>query len=637
MNRCGRRRRAVSMPATAALRVPRASRHGPFLWLLVPAVIMLSSRVQAAEPPAAASSAAGNPVSPAASGNTTPGAPTNQVNHRGGNQTLQAPTGGNRTLEAPNGPSGIAPENAVFSRPNPFGFGGTSYVPGFSGCGVARVRGAGQFMMGGGIARPLVRPQAPANEQGRYIALSLDAAEIYTDNLKLEHNGESDFVTNIAPRLDACANNGRVRGNLEYQLQGLVYAKHGGYDRVYNHVAGQTTIEVLPRHFYIGADTHYGQRTIDPSFGYSRSNVLRPGHNRTGQWATNVTPYYLQSLGPVGQARLRYRYGKVINTDSDVSDTTVNAGYLDIDSPPQQAPLSWQVNAYTQEVHRSGGDPGRYYSHFDNFNSTNNPYTGEEHSNTTHFDRAMLQLGYQLTYEIRLLAEGGVEDDYRHGHNDRFGSAFYGGGFRWTSASNSLEFRVDHRFFGVAYYVQATHRGRNFDASVNYRESPSSQGLNAANGNAMSYATSYYRPSTSLFDRGVFVEKRLQATGTFHTAITRTTLRVYSQHRDYSQTSSSQNRNSGRLSNNEHYVGGNLQFQYQLLPRTAIVPEVSYERNDSSGAGHNYTADIGATLAHELGPTTEIALGYGHAWRRGGHHGHSYDENRVVLGFSKGF
>jgi hypothetical protein len=297
------------------------------------------------------------------------------------------------------------------------------------------------------------------------------------------------------------------------------------------------------------------------------------------------------------------------------------------------------VNAYTEEVHRSGGDPGRFYRHF-GFSS---PYGSRQSSNTTHFDRATLQLGYQLTYSLQLLAEGGVEDDYRHGHNDRFGSAFYGGGFRWASASNILEFRVDHRFFGISYYVKATHRARNFDASVSYREGPSSQGLNEANGNAVSYGTSFYQPSTSLFDRGVFVERRLQATGTFHTAITRTTLQVYSQHRDYSRTASDKNQNLDQLSNNEHYIGGNLQFQYQIEPRTTLIPIAGYDRNDSGGDGTSHTVDVGVSLVHELGQSTQIALGYGHAWRRGGHHsnkhynGGDYDENRVTLGFSKGF
>src|SRR5699024_83477 len=94
---------------------------------------------------------------------------------------------------------------------------------------------------------------------------------------------------------------------------------------------------------------------INPSAVYSRSNILRPG-NRTSTWRTNISPYWFQDLGRIGQGTLRYRYGRTEYGRESLPDYSLNGVHLNVSSPPANPVWSYQFNAASQRVRRSGGE-----------------------------------------------------------------------------------------------------------------------------------------------------------------------------------------------------------------------------------------------------------------------------------------
>lgn len=525
-----------------------------------------------------------------------------------------------------------------------FGIPRLGFTPGFgTGC-VNETVGSVAFGEPGVLQ--LIDPnEGPANSGGRYAQLSVSASEIFTDNINREPDGEAenDFILSVAPQLDACSSTGRFRGSLAYQIQGLVYANNSQYNDVYNDVRAKTTLDLIPQTLYLDADTRYGQTVIDPSFSFGRSNAIRPSSNRTSSWVSNISPYLTQSLGPVGRASLRYRYGFSQYGDSNVPDSTINAVYLDIVSPPEREPLGYRVNVSSQAVERSGGNEAQFWRDFDTDPSVVDPNRRMFDDNrTTHFDRASLELDYQVSRMLTALAEGGVETEFnRDGTTDRYGSEFWNAGFRWTSARNSLEARYGHRFYGATYSVRATHSGNRFDTSLDYEEKATSQALNSLNGGNgfgggfgaggggnFGGQGNVVGPTTSLFDRGVFIEKSLRGNIGFNTALTRTDLNAFRQVREYRQSDVG----------DETFYGATLTNTYNFTRRMTAIPRVGWENRDGRSVGGAYDRyDVGASVVRTLSPSALGSVGYQHGWRDGERDSANYKENIVTIQFRKTF
>ena len=518
--------------------------------------------------------------------------------------------------------------NRDYSRLSPFTFGAASYEPGFNGCALA----GAALRNPEGVFAELVRPEGVPGRDARFFRLSLGASETYTDNLRLAPDGEetSDYITQISPRVDACAASGRIRGELAYQMQGVVYAHNSRYNDIYNNIAGNTTMELLAGRLFLGADTSYGQTVVDPSLSYSRSNLLRTD-NSTSAWVSNISPYYLQPLGPLGDATLRYRYGRTVYGDSDIPESRLQGVYFDLFSPPTSQDWSWHVNAFTQRVRRSGGNAGNFFDGVDFndgfFDENGQPvdpvdfYDDTPNSRTTYFDKATLDLGYRLSPTLQLLALGGLEDEYEpDGTNDRLSSPLWNVGFRWDEPTRFLEARIGHRFFGTSYYLSAGLRGRILDASVTYTEEPSTQDLNQLNRNARVQNTAFPEPTTSVFERLVFVEKEVAVSAAVRTGLARTTVTAYHQRREYIDAIPE-----------DELFGAAAQLDYQLRPRTALVPAASWEHRTSRLGVETDVADVGISAVRTVSRTLQVALGYSHAWRSADNSETEYDENRVVL------
>ncbi|MGN8158593.1 TIGR03016 family PEP-CTERM system-associated outer membrane protein [Salinisphaera sp. SWV1] len=523
---------------------------------------------------------------------------------------------------------------------NPFGFAG-----GFAPNGCAPSLSLGD-VASSDTASVLDRPAAPRRASGRYVQASVSGSETYTDNLNLDaHHRQSDFITTVAPRIDACSSTGRIRGQASYQLEGVAYANHGHDNDIYNDLQGSTSIDLIENHLYLDADTEYGQQVIDPSVGYSRSNIIRPNQNKTTAWHTNISPYVIQSLGGLGQGMLRYRYGRSIYGDNSVPDTTVQGVSAGITSPTEVEPFSWQAQVVTEAVKSSGGNTQRFIDRYQQvFGAGALPpgYSGNPNQ-TQHFDSATLQLGYRVSPTLTLTTQGGVEDKYRsNGRNERWSAPRWQVGARWASASNSLEVNYGHRFYGASYSLAASHHGRLLDLSLRYSEDPSSPGLDALNsagsgyafgsvgsiGNLLGGGGAGYNGTNSLLNRGTYIRKRWQGRIGFHTALTHTEVTGYAQRENY--------RSPGVTDSRSH--GLEIDTRYAVRARTSIVPSASWDHYDGNFGNGSSSDDYsaGVSVVRAISPSAEAAVGYSRQWRDESN-GPGYQENRITLQFRKAF
>lgn len=484
---------------------------------------------------------------------------------------------------------------------------GLAYQPGFHGCtSDTRIKG-----MTGGLRTDLVTgARLPQEQQDRYIRYGLTVGESYSDNVGLDPDDEADsaWVTQVVPSVEACAGGGRIKASLDYQLQALYYAGSDESNEIYNNLSAATTMEVLPGHFFLSADTSYGQTLINPSATFADNNLLRPG-NRTSAWVTNISPYWFQSLGPLGQATLRYRYGRTEYGSSDVSDYTLHGAYFNLSNPPTNTQWSYQLNVATQRLER------------DDVNAVT--VTADD-DGVTHFDSATLQLGYQLTDSLQLLAMGGVEDDYQaDGDVDRWGSAIWNVGFRWASPTNALEAHYGERAFGSSWSLEATHQAPLFDVTVAYEEDTTAAGLNRLNRGNVAAGGSFAGPLAPIRDRGVYVSKRLSATLAFDTERTHITLRGYDESREFLTSDEP----------DEDVYGADLAVRYQLGVRTTLLPRIRWEHHNLGG-DESDIAEIGMGAAYSLTPSSQVSASYSHSWRDGETEAGSYDENLVAAQYS---
>lgn len=474
-------------------------------------------------------------------------------------------------------------------------------------CGPGKETGIGKNIGKTLPGSSLLAPRLPpAKAHDFYFVPTVTAAEIYTDNVTLatDDNADWDLITEVTPGFRGCLNKSRVHADLAYQLQGLIYQRNTRYDTVDNHVAADATVALLPDHFFLDADTSFGQTPIDPARAYSTNNALQPG-NRTNAWLTNLSPYWIQSLGPLGVSTLRYNYGKTIYSESAVADRTTYGAFFNLTSPRRYSTWSWNVNASRQRV------------------------TGNRAYRTKYFDSATLQLGYQLTRRLKLVALGGREDRYkRNGVNDRFGSTIWNAGLIWSTRFNTLELRYGHRFFGPSYYARATHRGRNFHLSITYREEPTVDTLGRLRHNIPWLGTFLNLPgfASSLLETRVFVRKRVTGTAVYETPFTRLKLSGFDALRDYRS-----------LRPDERFYGGNLDIVWAAGARTTFTPGFRWVRREYSRGRTDDIASVHLSIAYQLTRTAQLGLVLRHQWRNSTVHSSEYRENAALVQVSKSF
>lgn len=439
------------------------------------------------------------------------------------------------------------------------------------------------------------------------ITPQITVGEIYTDNLFLSPPGSPDkddeFITEIQPGFKLNYVAPQLTGNIDYNLQGLIYAEHSGENHVYNQLDANATLAAVPNFFYIDGTTIYDQQIINPEEPAGSSNIFGVNNNRTNVSATTLSPYLMHDFGPVGIATLRYAYGRTMYSGRNIPDANSNTVLFSLARQPQYGDLTYNISYLHQRL-----DPDR----------------GRDVS----FEQAQLGLQYQVGGHTQLLANVGKENTFRRdGTVDELGSTFWSAGFRLAYPLNDFKVLVGHRFYGRSYDLEWRHEAARATTHLEYTETPTDFNRMLLNRSRRGLVNSQLPEAVlpSLLDRHIFILKRVAATATYHFSRSDLTVNLYDERREYVT-----------LTRHARAQGGHIDWRFNLGLRDAFTPSFGYRRYRFRDGQTNYTTRGQLDWTHNLSRsmTMDVAV---RTERRNANEGREFRVNTALVELTKLF
>ena len=277
-----------------------------------------------------------------------------------------------------------------------------------------------------------VAAMATGSGQTWLIDPSITGQLYWTDNVNLETNRRSDFVTEIAPRLvvGEKSPNTTLTGTITVPI--LLYANTGSENnRILPEASLVGTLRLYPRLLYVDASVQVSQQFVSP-FAPRPTSLINATNNRYTAQSYTVAPY-LKGDAP---SNLHYEL-----RDNNIW-TNTNA-------------ISTGERAYTNEVTGKLMQDPRPLGLDANYDRAETTFNDQR--NTTRTEIGRVGGLWQPDPAWRLSLNAGYEDNqFLVNH---FSGITYGAGFQWhPSPRTNLNADAEHRFFGTAYHLLLSER-----------------------------------------------------------------------------------------------------------------------------------------------------------------------------------
>lgn len=184
---------------------------------------------------------------------------------------------------------------------------------------------------------------------------SISLSERYTDNVDLEPNGQadSDWITEISPRITMSRNGARIKANVDYSLQGLLYANDSDQNDLRHNLNGRVNAELAKELFFLDASARISHQLLSLADAGGLGDPVGIG-NTTAVGSYSLSPYLKHRFGSAATVEARLTQDGVFISDSAVSDTNSTRYQLSAVSGNYFPPLSWAAN-YTKSDTRNSG------------------------------------------------------------------------------------------------------------------------------------------------------------------------------------------------------------------------------------------------------------------------------------------
>lgn len=188
----------------------------------------------------------------------------------------------------------------------------------------------------------------------------------WTDNLQLtEQNKDAALVTMVSPGLSITANNGTLRGTLDYSLNGIAYLKSDQPSRVQNALTANARAELISQTLFVDMKANIGQQS-GSAFGLQSaptagsqgavSNLANPNQRETMTLA--VSPSLRGRLGGWATYELRGDYTQTEVRGSSLGDSRGNGGSLRLNQA-NAGLLGWWLQVSTQQFKSASASSNR--------------------------------------------------------------------------------------------------------------------------------------------------------------------------------------------------------------------------------------------------------------------------------------
>ena len=277
----------------------------------------------------------------------------------------------------------------------------------------------------------------------------------YSNNIDLsQRDQKSDLLTEISPGFRWSKNQGRIKGNVDYSLNQLLYAKNSNKNELQNALNANGVAELIDNWAFIDVNGSISQQYISafgtPSFGNTNIN-----DNKTEVSSFKFSPYVRGEFSDFASYEGRYTSSFIKNKSSAASDISSNEGLFRLSSRELFNKLRWGIDVTKSIVDY---DPGR----------------------RTTADVVRGNLQYPLGSQIVLTAIAGREsDNYITVNKDS--RNFSGGGVMWTPAvTTKLSASTENHAYGRTHNLTFEHRtprtGWYFSDNKNISKTPVDQG-----------------------------------------------------------------------------------------------------------------------------------------------------------------
>lgn len=430
--------------------------------------------------------------------------------------------------------------------------------------------------------------QAPAARAGFFLQPTLSITETVTSNVGLDSGSDAraDAITDISPGLRLSSRSGRIVGDLDYALHGLIYARRSSANEVQQSLSARGTAEAVENWAYVDASASIAQQSIS-ALGTRSVDRNLADSNRAEVSTYQIAPYVRGPLGSFANYQVRWDWTSSNSSGSSARSTSNTASFVLSSGQALFSRLGWSLNASRQS------------SKFENQSSRESTSLNG-------------RLTFAVTPEFQLSAGAGRErNDYQL--SSQQSTTNWSAGFTWRPTERTtLEATRDHRFFGNAYNIRFEHRTpRTVWSFVDGQDVNTIAGANGTNSPRSVFDLLYAQFASIAPDpaqRTALVDAFLQNNGLTRSTLVnggfltnaasiqrrqnlslallglRTTL-LLSTSRNDARAVDETATNAGDLSNGRdlHSTGFGVNVSHRLTPLSALSADLSLSRNSSTG------------------------------------------------------
>jgi uncharacterized protein (PEP-CTERM system associated) len=445
------------------------------------------------------------------------------------------------------------------------------------------------------------------------------AQEVYSDNIELApaESAESDFVTELTPAIALRGRGTRYSVDLDYGLQGLIYAEDSGRNVILNLLTGNGQVELVRDHGFVDFTANYGPQNTGTQGIVAFDNISDV--DRTNVLSYSVTPNWVQEFRNYAVATAGYTYDALeSNNEDDIADSDAHTINANIHNGSHFTTWLWSVD-YLE----------RYES-------------DETVDDATRFRNVTGRVDYFFLPHWAVIGALGYDDNrYDTTLDQDTSGVLWGIGAKWAPGrQTSFELIGGERFFGQAFSARAQHTGRRFRLVGSYAEEPTTTRATILQNTIFPVLDPFGQPiidpttgqpqqldvTVPVQTTEVLISKTLNAvlgyTGRFHDFL----LGFDHVNRDYQLTEDT-----------EEVSAANAAWTWRFTPRTRSLLSFRWIDEDLRGGDESRYIVVDFALTRQLGRNLEASIGARHLDRNTTGDLTEYDENRAFVMLVKTF
>lgn len=315
----------------------------------------------------------------------------------------------------------------------------------------------------------LVTSAAMAQERGLTVTPALSITQRLTDNRNLTSaNPQAESITVISPSVSLSTRSSKVRGSLDYSLNGVFYGRGTAANSVQNALSSSLQAEFIEGHGFVTAGATISRQSLS-AFGVQGDRPSSINANSTEIRSISVAPTLRGRL--FGEVEIDARFASsLVSVASGTTGDSIahNAGLRLGDS---SRALGWSL------------DLSRSLTDFDGGRQTIQ-------------DALRATVSFAPQPELRLFLNAGTERNNVQTASQRT-SDTWGAGLTWQpSPRTQLGLTGERRFFGSSHSLNFSHRFKR--SVVSYTDSRSSTQSTAGAGAPLTLYDIFFTQFASL-------------------------------------------------------------------------------------------------------------------------------------------